>query len=454
MVLSLKRTPEIILTLNLILSLIYIVEGEEEPCFNYVNEKPIMKCGFQPQVKPDATSARIINGKEATRYPWMAFLQIKREKDEDWFIDPPKNKYGWARATGALILEKLIITCAHCICTEEPGRRRPYYATCPEDADGWDEDKNLNIEDLFEIYITVGEAEVNVNKRDWTYDRTITAYAYKYANMDAEYGDVGVVIKEGGHAAFSKEGIGSLCLPTPETYNSNNGIINVKLAGWGFRYDEFKSDEDEVTETSCQTNEGRRLPNMQTVNSYENRVVFLECKKPGNILDPVPDEFCSNVLLNEEIETFSVKTPKTAIEDAIDENKVDGIKNTPGFKTCQAYMKLARVAWMKHMREKNPEITEDMFDKKVDRIIVRNVESNKDLEICYNVKKLGAHGICSTEKSNPYQWGFCSRSCSRKFLYEKRGQTNTHLEAFEAAEEAEFVYYENAPTADTNFRGK
>ena len=56
-----------------------------------------------------------------------------------------------------------------------------------------------------------------------------------------------------------------------------------------------------------------------------------------------------------------------------------------------------------------------MFYESIDRIEIRedNIAGHfgwRLLERCYNLKKVGAYGVCKT-KGQGDNWGFCSRAC-------------------------------------------
>ena len=81
-----------------------------------------------------------------------------------------------------------------------------------------------------------------------------------------------------------------------------------------------------------------------------------------------------------------------------------------------------------------------MFDEDVDRIrISTKYDKNKiKTEECYNAVALGKYGICETNEIYPFNWGFCSRSCTKK---KSPGWTNEK----EPYEEALFEYFDTAP---------
>ena len=107
-------------------------------------------------------------------------------------------------------------------------------------------------------------------------------------------------------------------------------------------------------------------------------------------------------------------------------------------KRCVKYLLKAREAWAESGMLKS------QFDSDIDRIVIKKFGTNTE-KVCFNLKKVAKYGVCSTKKSRPGHWGFCSRSC-----YVSTSPTKT-----EPYEVAEFKYFENAPgPSDTKFKSK
>ena len=130
------------------------------------------------------------------------------------------------------------------------------------------------------------------------------------------------------------------------------------------------------------------------------------------------------------------------------ESGVSGLSDLPGtseltrfrngkeLKRCEEYLPKARQAW------KEAGNMESKFDDEVDRIVIKKFGATNREDICFNLKKAGKYGVCTTNDASPRHWGFCSRSCHVTKLVSNS----------EPYEEAEYKYFENAPGTKTKFK--
>ena len=419
---------------------------EFEPCIEY--------CGIQTNViSRKKARGRIINAQTLAdkHYSWMVSIQKKGLLDKRF--DTENLNYGISRTGGAIITANTIITCGHCICNnEEPSAKQLYAITCPEDPKNKEE--NLNKKDFNEIYITIGRQKFLSAFEDERkyFDKNLKAYLYKYEkNVDifSNNGDIGIVITKNGVGKWS-DSVGKICLPTKTLFPDG---ITVKMAGRGYRYDDELDQSartDKILSTSCQTNEARSW-NRNIVTEFDRRLVFLDCEIYEK--DPKTDRTkkCNSWLLDKELETLPLKIdlPRvsgvTGLNDVPTTTAFDKLNNGKEQKRCVNYTSKARMAWAESG------MLESQFDNDIDKIVIKKFETTiyegkpTTEEVCFNLKKVAKYGVCSTKKSRPGHWGFCSRSC-----YVSTIATKT-----EPYEIAEFKYFENAPgKSDTKFKRK
>ena len=409
---------------------------EFEPCIDY--------CGIQTNVKSKKATGRIINAKALADkpYPWMVFIQKKGLYEKSF--DTKNEGMGIGDYTGAIITAHTIITCGHCICNnDEPSAKQKYAITCPEDEKSKEE--NLNKKDFNEIYITIGKQMVNVFKTDGKFDDSLKAYLYNYEKNVAFFsnnGDIGIVITRTGFGKLSNIGK-KICLPKTTFFQDG---ITVKMAGWGNRYDkklDQSASTDKILSTSCQTNEARTM-NRNRVREFDKRLVFLDCEIYEKDPTTAQTKKCNSWLLDKELETLPLKIDLPGISGVTGLNEVPGttefrnLNNDKEQKRCVEYLSKARQAWAESGE------LESQFDNDIDRIVIKKFGTNTE-KVCFNLKKVAKYGVCSTKKSRPGHWGFCSRSC-----YVSTSPTKT-----EPYEVAEFKYFENAPgPSDTKFKSK
>ena len=417
---------------------------EFEPCIEY--------CGIQTNViSRKKARGRIINAQTLAdkHYSWMVSIQKKGLLDKRF--DTENLNYGISRTGGAIITANTIITCGHCICNnEEPSAKQFYAITCPEDPKNKEE--NLNKKDFNEIYITTAQTNINALKIDGKFDKNLKAYLYNYEKNVAIFsnnGDIGIVITKIGVGKWSNL-VGKICLPTTTSFQDG---ITVKIGGWGNRYDQKlyqSASKDKILSTSCQTNEARSL-DRNIVSKFDRRVVFLDCETYEKDPTKIRIKKCNSWLLDTQLETLPLKIdlPQVLGVTGLNENPTltafDTLDDDKEQKRCVEYLSKARKAWAESGELKR------RFDNEIDRIVIKKFKTTiyegraTTEEVCFNLKKVAKYGVCSTKKSRPGHWGFCSRSC-----YVSTIATKT-----EPYEIAEFKYFENAPgKSDTKFKRK
>ena len=430
------------LTFNWNLALFILFIHDVKPCIDY--------CGIRSNVKSKAAntnvkgkaSSRIINAETTDKpYPWVVFIQKKGMYEKQF--DTQDEEFGIGVAAGAIITTHTIITCGHCICNnDKPSSKQKYAITCPKDPK--DKEENLNKKEINEIYITVGKQNVNMFEIDGKFDENLKAYVYNYEKDIVAFsknGDIGIVIQTIGLEKSDR--IQKICLPTPELFHDG---LKVKVAGWGIRIDEkvnARASPERIMSTSCQTNEARSL-NRNIVSPFDKRVKFLDCEIYEK--DPTKDRTkkCNSWLLDKKLETLPLKidlpgvSGVTGLNDLPSTTALEKLKNGKEQKRCEEYFQRAKKAWTARGN------LETQFDSDIDRIVIKKFETTRE-EVCFNLKKVAKYGVCSTKKSTPGHWGFCSRSC-----YVSRTPTSD-----EPYEVAEFKYFENAPgPSNTEFKSK
>ena len=419
--------------------------------YTYLKRKNI-DCGIVNEIPDKMTSSRIINAKPSTNiYPWMAHIRHKIYKDED-FLDTKDKKYGLFDSAGAVISDKAIITCGHCICNnEEPIIGTPYIVTCipdEENTDGSFQEANLNRKGINEIHVTLGQNYIGNIPRDFKFDNTIVVHFYKYeedsgvadAHIDItnKNGDIGIIVRNSGFNLI-KGKIAPICLPAPDSFNKKDGM-NVKLAGWGIRQSKKKTTSGKF-ERLCLTNEGRESNQLHLRETNAKRSIFLPCQK--RVLNDVfeRNDFC--IALEKSINTFSFRT-----KFSVDYKMASRIKSDKNYEKCVSYMKKGEAAWVNVNKFLHPGKTykelKALFYNTIHWIEVREGDiKGSIIEICFNAQKLGENGICKTKEEKPFDWGFCSRSC----------HVSNVLGRNEPYEEAEFVFFDTAPKG-SYFSGK
>ena len=97
-------------------------------------------------------------------------------------------------------------------------------------------------------------------------------------------------------------------------------------------------------------------------------------------------------------------------------------------------MEKARESWINDAKKPDSE-----FDETVDRIVIEDKNSgNTEPDVCYNLKKVARYGYCKTNKPQPRNWGFCSRSCE----YFPTPEPSNNGKPYE---EEKFMYFEENP---------
>ena len=423
-------------------------------CFEYVKCDPTDHCGCGKRIKDDEFysshgNARVINAKPSTRhyYPWMA--QIQR-----------RTLYllgsGWAtmRGGGVIISRNSILTAGHVICVNDRNQKIPnspnvLYITCPirtpeMTSEQWNLVRNLNLNEIRnrqwnKLAFLVG---TRIFAHDITPDTNdkVAAYLYNYepdSDIFSRNGDIGILVVDGGIPGISEPTISPICLPDTQNFPDK---VEVNFASWGNHY--HKVDVNGVDAsgnpvvgraTSCQTNDARTHDFSQILSSpsFDERFQFLDCK-----LQNAPKKFCDNWLLDQKIETMSIKTDPASILGPSDEKKKLQLRSMDDQKRCEEYMIKARRAWS----QANKPLEE--FDETIDRIVIILDNNSEKREICYNLRKVAKYGFCITNNPDPRHWGFCSRSC--EYFPTPEPDNNNYLIST-PYEEEKFMYFEENP---------
>ena len=416
------------------------------PCFEYVNCDPEngCSCGVENEdAKGNASKpqSRIINGKPSWehRYPWMVHIQRTTILAFPVMVPPIKVPSGGA---GSIITRTAIITAGHNLCVDrDPGREdagggRRYHITCPQrralTQREWNNVRqgNLNQENLNEIMFWIG-TNIFPGPRYPTYHKDIQAYLYDY-NPNALFssnGDVGVIISK---AELPFDGnVNRIC---PPNYNNNDKILNVTTAGWGRHYTINTIPPNVVSQTTCQTNEGRASNDIQLPPAFDQRFRFLDCAQHQ------PDgNFCYDWIPKRGIETLSTRINLFDIQNPVStiDEKYSAIKGRDDQKECEKYFRRAQAAWCRAGK------TMPDFHQTIDRIIIRRYRE-RHVTICYNMIKVARYGFCLTDEPAPRNWGFCSRSCEYFPWALTVGNEITHIYN-KPYEVTKFKYFEDFP---------
>ena len=311
-----------------------------------------IKCGIVTKGKNEQTSSRILNANPSENtYSWMVHVMLKLYADEN-ISKKNAPKYGIFDAAGAIISDKAVITCGHCICNDVKATEQfPYLLTCGEENPKGKSQNNLNIKDINEINVSYGK-RTRVTIHDTPFNDNIKAYVYKYEKNKAPLdgwkkdgwtirrnkGDIGIIITK-EKIDLSREKILPICLPTPDTFDEKSGI-DVKFVGWGKRSSIKIEPTGDVTSHACFTN-GAREPDKELYPSTEGlSIVSCDWSK-------TEAKFClggqkdSEGFKQNQINTFSFKT---RIE--FNENMVDYIEKDIFYEKCVEYMKVAERKWI------------------------------------------------------------------------------------------------------------
>ena len=413
------------------------------------------RCGIKNYYKTSG-KARIING-EATsseKYPWLSQIEV----------DVPGQGVFFSSG-GSIISNRIILTCLHCVCLDitiewtNPNLK----ATCLY---GTTNDIPLNQNRMENrVHYFIGSM-TNVHGPT-KYESKIKVYTYKYdpewniknrnrfKNIGEgafKYGDIAIVIDTSTNGLNLKQYSAlPICLPTPKTYEIDDISkgIPVIMAGRGIRYDE-KIDGTinpllKKRITSCFTNEGLVRKKDLGYEGVQNK--FLSCKGYYRKDMNTPNKDVCISLSNarvfqngkstfnaEKLKSISTRTTIT-FSPAFRGDKNFFTITLPQNDRCVDYWLKAEQA-LKDMKDKlGMEIANHIdFTSKPDRIAVLNslvpISNNLDTKVvdtiytlsklntrgvgvrCYNLEKLGQHGVCETE-DDKYPWGFCSPSCSK-----------------------------------------
>ena len=231
-----------------------------------------------------------------------------------------------------------------------------------------------------------------------------------------------------------------LCLPTPDTFE-NNIEMSVTMAGRGKRrYSQFEGRDH----SSCQTNEVLAKSKRTSSNVRQN---FLPCNKIKILKKTkifnntfTAYQYCYDI--PSAINSFSSETKL---------NFKQGMKIKPSENDkCEEYWKKAGEAYNKYIDETGFRMAD--FQERADRIIIHKhgttitSENQMKGEICYNVKKVGRHGICQTNRKKPYNWSFCSKACVQANLVVDAPSKNP--EAYQEYDSMRAIYFEEPPKED------
>ena len=418
-------------------------------CFEYIKCGPNNHCGCGKKINDKKfhsfhDNARIINAKPSMdhKYPWMAQVQryALQLNGQGAFTD----SFGG----GAIISFNSILTAGHNICVNDMNREKGQDAeltTCPIKNPSmrpqeWDIVRNSNLNNnhnnklTFRVGTNIAEPEITPHFND-----KVAAYLYNYEPHNFVFsrnGDIGLLLVDGGIPGITQPTASPICEPTLQNFGEK---IEVNFAGWGHQYTQvYSSNMVDVTKTSCQTNEAN-IPDFSQLSSspsFDERFQFWDCQ-----IQKAPKKFCNNWLLDQRIETLSIKTDLTNIDPAnvlTDVEKKIKLRNMVDHKRCEQFMEKARKAWIK---ENKPEKD---FVETIDRIVIEgDSDSEKnEPEICYNLKKVAKYGYCMTNERQPRHWGFCSRSCEY-FPRPEPDNSNYRVDSF--YEEGKFMYFEENP---------
>ena len=418
-------------------------------CFEYVECKPMDQCGCGRKIKNEKTysldsNARIINAKTSKShiYPWMA--QVQRRSITYNPNDITYTGFFVGQGGGVIINEKCILTAGHNICVDSKNINLgtgPIVLrnTCPLWSPAmptveWNRIRmsNLNTIGWNELVYRVGTNIGGTEIKPY-FNNKVSAYLYYYVPSNDVFsinGDIGLLVIDGGIVEISQRTATPICHPIANQHFHQR--VKVNFVSWGNQYFKVESSTiDGKTKTSCQTNHARihEYSQISSTTTFENRIQFLDCE-----IKRAPDTFCNNWLQKQNIDTLSIKTDLTKIENVgTDVEKKIKLRNMEDHKRCEIYMKKARESWIDAKRS----VFE--FEETVDRIVIKDKNSgNTEPDVCYNLKKVARYGYCKTNKPQPRNWGFCSRSCE----YFPTPEPNNNGKSYE---EEKFMYFEENP---------
>ena len=333
-----------------------------------------IKCGVVTKDKNEQASSRIVNANPSENtYSWMVHVILKLYADEN--ISKKNNpKYGMFDAAGAMISDKAVITCGHCICNDVDATEHfPYLLTCGEENPKGKSQNNLNIKGRNEINVSYGK-RTRIRVQDTLFNDNIKAYVYKYEKnkepldgwtIRRNKGDIGIIITK-VKIDLAREKIVPICLPTPDTFETKSGI-DVKFVGWGARGRIKMEPTGDVTSYACFTN-GAREPDKKLYPSTEG-LSIVSCD-----FSKAEAKFClggqkdSEGFNQHQITTFSYKT-----RIKFNENMVDYIEKDIFYEKCVEYMKVAEKKWVEAKKYTYPDET------------YAGIQRNKYLKICITI---------------------------------------------------------------------
>ena len=411
-----------------------------------------VKCGLTtPNIdgRSSVTKGRIINGEKSTvRYPWLVQVWRKSwscELDNNGQCIMTAGSINWQESVyisiGTIISDRVIVTVGHGLCSAQAVNVRYSCKDADTDKDG---NQNQNRPNENEIQIRLGKTGLEMVYDDTfptTFDDTISAYLFNYQPLPndnkhrgfvfSENGDVGCIVKSNG-LGLEKGRIYPICLPSPDTFKRKP--FKVKIAGWGYRYDEWENPAGVAS--SCQTNEALKRADLDT----DDRKAF-PAFSPCSKLFTAGTEYCADI--DTKLNSFSTAVGITFDNDRhVNIYKMNIRKNNKDDE-CQNLWPKAKKAFQNY----NPQLVyEKEFEETIDRFAIKEFVhkvAGKDVFrlalTCYNVKKAGKFGICPLKEASPhYRWGFCSKSCKDKKA----------LDENEIYEEAKFLYYERMPVGE------
>ena len=314
---------------------------------NYLKKLNI-DCGVVNQDKIEGASSRIVNAKPSSHtYSWMTQIFVKWYVDEKFISNNDKN-FKILDSAGALISDRAVLTCGHCICHEsDASKDMPFPFSCGVENPLGKTQENLNIKGKNEIHVSYGR-RTKGKLQDIVYNEHIQAFVYKFEKnkkvskdgwkIFRNNGDIGIVITK-ERLDLAREKISPICLPSPNTYQGKSGM-DVNFVGWGDRLKAELDPTGAITSHSCFTN-GARKPDSQLYPDTGG-LSIVECN-----FNKEQNKFClggekdPNGFAKNQVHTFSYRTRIKFNEDMVDYIEEDNYDQK-----CVKYMNAAEKKWI------------------------------------------------------------------------------------------------------------